>query len=175
MRIRIALTTALAVNAVAIPAVLASLSDSDVAGAQPTRHEAVSAHPDSTTHHPVRINDTLMSYSQAHRAVQMLTYVNAVEAAQQANFYKYLIFIQDLAFFQAVAAQEQTIPAAWMPTAMCEEGGRNDPTAGYFGILEWNHFDGYPTAGSAPISVQLAWEAAHGQGPPDGPGECHGY
>ena len=25
------------------------------------------------------------------------------------------------------------------------------------------------------LSVQLAWEAAHGQGPPDAPGECHGY
>jgi hypothetical protein len=175
VRIRIALTAALAVNAVVIPAVLASLSDSDAAGAQPTRHEAVSAHLGSTTNYPVRISDKLMSYSQAHRAAQMLAYANAVEAAQEATFYKYLIFIQELSFFQAVAAQEQTIPAAWMPTAMCEEGGRNDPNAGYFGILEWNHFDGYPTAGSAPISVQLAWEAAHGQGPPDGPGECHGY
>ena len=80
-----------------------------------------------------------------------------------------------MAFFQAVAAQENTIPEAWMPTAICEEGGQNNPYAGYFGILEWNGFDGYPTAGSAPASVQLAWEAAHGQGPPDAPGECHGY
>ena len=92
----------------------------------------------------MRINDKLMSYSQARKVAQMATYANAVQAAQQATFYK------DLAFFQAVAAQEQTIPAAWMPTAICEEGGRNDPYAGYFGILEWNHFDGYPTAGSAP-------------------------
>jgi hypothetical protein len=135
----------------------------------------VSAHPGANSHHPVRINDKLMSYSQAHRVAQMVAYANAVEAAQEATFYKDLTFIQDLSFFQAVAAQQQTIPAAWMPTAMCEEGGRNDPNAGYFGILEWNHFDGYPTAGSAPLSVQLSWEAAHGQGPPDGPGECHGY
>jgi hypothetical protein len=175
VRIRIALTTAVAVNAVVIPAVLTSLSDSDVAGAQPVRHEAVSVHPGANSHHPVRINDKLMSYSQAHRVAQMVAYANAVEAAQEATFYKDLTFIQDLRFFQAVAAQQQTIPAAWMPTAMCEEGGRNDPNAGYFGILEWNHFDGYPTAGSAPLSVQLSWEAAHGQGPPDGPGECHGY
>jgi hypothetical protein len=67
------------------------------------------------------------------------------------------------------------IPSAWWPTALCEEGGRNDPYAGYFGILEWQGFGGYATAGSAPLSVQLAWEAAHGQGPPDAPGECHGY
>jgi len=68
-----------------------------------------------------------------------------------------------------------TMPAAWEATAMCEEGGRNDPRAGYFGILEWHGFGGYPTAGSAPLSVQLAWEAAHGQGPPDAPGRCHAY
>lgn len=67
------------------------------------------------------------------------------------------------------------IPAAWQATATCEEGGRDDSYAGYFGILEWNGFDGYPTAGSAPLSVQLAWEAAHGQGPPDAPGQCHSY
>lgn len=67
------------------------------------------------------------------------------------------------------------IPSAWWPTAKCEEQGEDNPYAGYFGILEWQGFDGYPTAGSAPLSVQLAWEAAHGQGPPDAPGECHSY
>ena len=110
-----------------------------------------------------------MSYSEAHKVAQMVTYANALQAAKQATFYK------DVAFLQAVAAQEQTIPAAWMPTAICEEGGRNDPYAGYFGILEWNGFDGYPTAGSAPLSVQLAWEAQNVGGPPDAPGQCHGY
>jgi hypothetical protein len=175
VRIRIALTTALAVTTVAIPAVLTSLSHGSAAWAQATRHEAVSIHPGDDTHHAVHLNDTLMSYSQATRVAQMATFANAVEAAQQATFYKDLTFIQDLKFFQAIAAQEQTIPAAWMPTAMCEEGGRNDAYAGYFGILEWNGFGGYRTAGSAPLSVQLAWEAAHGQGPPDAPGECHGY
>lgn len=67
------------------------------------------------------------------------------------------------------------IPAAWMATAICEEGGRNDPNYGYFGIIAWGGFDGYPCAGAAPLSVQLAWEAAHGQGPPDAPGQCHSY
>ncbi len=174
MRIRIALTTAVAVNAVAIP-VLTSLSSSDAAWAQATRHEAVGAHPGTDTHRPVRIDDKLMSYSQARKAAQIVTYANAVEAAQEATFYKDLTFIQNLRFFQAIAAQENTIPASWMPTAICEEGGNDNPYAGYFGILEWNGFDGYPTAGSAPASVQLAWEAAHGQGPPDAPGECHSY
>ncbi len=157
MRIRIALATAVAVIVVAVPAVLMSLFSSDPAWAQATRHQAVSSH------HAVRINDKLMSYSQAQKVSKMVTYAKAVQAAQQA------------AFLQAVAAQENTIPAAWMATAICEEGGRNDPYAGYFGILAWSHFDGYPTAGSAPLSVQLAWEAAHGQGPPDAPGRCHAY
>ena len=169
MRNRIALATAVAVNVVAVPAVLIAPMSNDTAWAQASRHEAVSSHQAVDTHQGVRINDKLMSYSQARKVAQIVTYAGAVEAAQQATFYN------DLSWFQAVAAQENTIPAAWMPTAVCEEGGRNDPYAGYFGILEWNHFDGYPSAGSAPASVQLAWEAAHGQGPPDGPGQCHGY
>ena len=51
------------------------------------------------------------------------------------------------AFLTAVANAENTMPAAWLATAICEEGGRDDPYAGYFGIREWNGFDGYPTAG----------------------------
>ncbi len=168
MRIRIALATAVAVIVV-IPVVLISLFSSNPAWAQATRHEAVSSHRAADTHLVVRINDRLMSYSQARKVAQMVTYANAVQAAQQATFFK------DLAYFHAVAVQEQTIPAAWVATAICEEGGRNDPYAGYFGILEWNHFDGYPTAGSAPLTVQLAWEARYIGGPPDAPGRCHSY
>jgi len=158
VRIRIALATAIAVIVVAVPAVLMSLLSSEPAWAQTTRHQG------AATHHGVRINDTLMSYSQARKVAKMVTYSNAVQAAQQAT-----------AFFKAVAAQENTIPAAWLATALCEEGGRDDPYAGYFGILEWHYFDGYPTAGSAPLSVQLAWEAQYVGGPPDAPGHCHSY
>ena len=69
------------------------------------------------------------------------------------------------------------IPAAWWPTALCEEGGNNSPTFGYFGIMpsSWNGYQGYSTAGAAPLSVQLAWEAAYIGGPPDAPGQCHSY
>jgi hypothetical protein len=168
VRIRIALVTAVAVNFIAA-LLFALLSAGPAAAVGPVRHEAVKLHQGSTTQKPVRISDTLMSYSEAHKVAQMVTYANAVQAAKQATFYK------NVAFLQAVAAQEQTIPPAWMPTAICEEGGRNDPYAGYFGILEWNGFDGYPTAGSAPLSVQLAWEAQNVGGPPDAPGQCHGY
>jgi hypothetical protein len=169
VRIRIALATAVAVNVVAVSTVLTSLFDSGPASAQATRHKAVSSHQGADLQHAVRIDDKLMSYSQARKVAQEVTYANAVEAAQRATFYN------DLSLFQTVKAQENIIPASWMPTAVCEEGGNDNPYAGYFGILEWNGFDGYPTAGSAPASVQLAWEAAHGQGPPDAPGECHGY
>ena len=169
MRIRIALATAVAVNAIAVSAVFTSPSNGDPASAQAARHEAVSSHQGDDARQEVRINDKLMSYSQARKVAQEVAYANAVQAAQQATFYN------DLTWFKAVAAQENTIPASWMPTAICEEGGNDNPYAGYFGILEWNGFDGYPTAGGAPASVQLAWEAAHGQGPPDAPGECHSY
>jgi hypothetical protein len=109
----------------------------------------------------------LASYSKAQQASKIVAYA---DAQQKQNEEAYL---NEAAYLKA--QQENTIPAAWMPTAMCEEDGRNDAYAGYFGILEWNGFDGYPTAGSAPASVQLAWESAHGQGPPDAPGECHSY
>lgn len=75
----------------------------------------------------------------------------------------------------AGVALAEGIPCAWVPSAICEESARDDAYAGYFGILEWQGFDGYPSAGAAPLSAQLGWEAAHGQGPPDAPGQCHDY
>jgi len=168
VRIRIALTTAVAVIVVAVPAVLVSVCTGGDAWAQATRHGVFTSHRGADAG-AVPIDDTLMSYAQAGKVAQMVSYAQTVQAAQRATF------LEDLAFFQAVASQEQTMPAAWMATAICEEGGRDDPYAGYFGILEWNGFDGYPTAGSAPLSVQLAWEAQYIGGPPDAPGQCHGY
>jgi hypothetical protein len=157
VRIRIALTTAVAV--IAVPAVLLTLfSSTPAASARVTRHEAVSQY------RAVRIDMKLMSYAQAEKVAKLATFSDAVQKAEQAS-----------AFVQAVAAREDTIPAAWQATAICEEGGRDNAYAGYFGILEWHDFDGYPTAGSAPVSVQLAWEARYVGGPPDAPGQCHGY
>jgi hypothetical protein len=120
----------------------------------------------------------LMSYSQSERAAKVAAYDEVVHAQREAAAYlKEVAYLKEAAYLDAVAAANSanTMPAAWLPTALCEEGGRDDPYAGYFGILAWNGFDGYPSAGSAPLSVQLAWEAAHGQGPPDAPGQCHGY
>jgi hypothetical protein len=155
VRIRIALATAAAV--IMIPAVLIALSSSHSASARVTGETA-------TPQHTVRVGMKLMSYAQAQKVSKLATYAAAVTAAQAQQY------LAEVAYVEA-----NTMPAAWQATAMCEEGGRNDPYAGYFGILQWHHFDGYPTAGSAPLSVQLAWEAAHGQGPPDAPGRCHAY
>jgi hypothetical protein len=49
----------------------------------------------------------------------------------------------------------------WWRVALCEEGGRNDPTYGYFGILpsSWLAYGGgayAPTAGGMPWDTQVA-------------------
>ena len=154
MRIRIALTAAVA--AITISAALIVLSS----------HSASSRMTDGATtqHHAVNITMKLTSYAQAQKVAKFAAYAAAVTAAQEQQYLAAVAYVE-----------ANTMPAAWQATADCEEGGRNDPYAGYFGILQWHGFDGYPTAGSAPLSVQLAWEAAHGQGPPDAPGRCHAY
>ena len=179
MRIRIALTTAVAVF-IALPIFIFTVfSSTSAASTRASRYETVDVHRGATVGRVVRIHDKLMSFSAERPVAQPVTFADAIQSAKETTFFKDLTFFKDMAFFQAVAQQQAgslaTMPAAWVPTALCEESGRDDPYAGFFGILEWNHFDGYPTAGSAPLSVQLAWEAAHGQGPPDAPGQCHGY
>jgi hypothetical protein len=160
MRFRLALATAAAVVALPLSLIAASGSGQGVAAASGKRHSAASA---------VRVqhlSPKLMSYREA---AKLVAFANAVQADQEKKF------LEMGAFFAAVAKAENTMPSAWLPTAICEEGGRDDPEAGYFGIKEWNGFDGYPTAGSAPLSVQLAWEARYIGGPPDAPGQCHSY
>lgn len=76
---------------------------------------------------------------------------------------------------QEARAEAGGVPCAWVPTAICEEQGYDDGAYGFFGIQSWNGYGGYSSAGSAPLLVQLGWESAHGQGPPDAPGQCHGY
>jgi hypothetical protein len=99
VRIRIALATAVAV--IVIPVVLfASISITPAASARVTRHEAISQH------RAVKIKLKLMSYAEAQRVATTATFYNAVTAHQEATFYA------DLAFFKAVAAQQQQAAAA---------------------------------------------------------------
>ena len=156
MRIRIALTTAVAVTL--IPTLGFTLFSGGPAAGRVAERTV-------TPHISVKAAARTVSDARAQRAAvqaaRLAAYSAAVTAARQQQYFAYI--------------QANTMPAAWQATANCEEGGRNDPNYGYFGIKEWHGFDGYPTAGSAPLSVQLAWEAAHGQGPPDAPGRCHAY
>jgi hypothetical protein len=163
VRTRIALTTAVAV--IVIPTFLFTMLFSSPAASVPGTQHGTAAETGTQV-----LKMKLMSYDQARQAAQLVAYAQAVEAHEVQTY------LAEVAYLKAMAAQSaNTVPAAWMPTALCEEGGRNDPYAGYFGIREWHGFDGYPTAGSAPLSVQLAWEATYIGGPPDAPGQCHSY
>jgi hypothetical protein len=150
---------------IVVPSLLFMLFATTPAASAPgARHTAAGEHRAQT------LKMKLMSYDQARQEAKLVGYAQAVEAQELQTY------LQEVAYLKAMAANPvSAIPAAWLPTAMCEEGGRNDPTSGYFGIREWHGFDGYPTAGSAPLSVQLAWEARYIGGPPDAPGECHSY
>jgi hypothetical protein len=124
------------------------------------------------------------------RAVTAAQAANAAEATKAAKVWQFLVAakgVQTVQFFDAVAAAQQaqaqqaqaqaavSAAASWAAVAQCEEGGVNNPTYGYYGIKEWNGFDGYPTAGSAPQSVQLQWEETYVGAPPNESGGCHGY
>lgn len=161
MRSRLAVASA-ALAVLVVPALLLSLVTATPAASTRARHEA------GARHRAAHVDNRLMSYAQAVKVARLATFYNAVTAQQVTNY------LQEAAFLEAVA-NANTMPAAWQATAACEEGGRDDPNYGYFGIKEWNGFDGYSTAGSAPLSVQLAWESAHGISPPDAPGRCHSY
>ncbi len=172
MRIRIALSTAIAV--IVIPTLLFMLFSSTPAGTARARHEA------GTRHRAVKMYPTAASNSKAQqaaaaqKAAQLANFYNAVTKQQEETYLHEVAYLQQAAYLKSLAAAN-TMPAAWAATATCEEGGRDDPNYGYFGIKAWGGFDGYPSAGSAPLSVQLGWETAHGQGPPDAPGQCHSY
>jgi hypothetical protein len=182
VRIRIALSAAVAV--IVVPSVLFTLLSITPAAAA-KRHEA------GTRHRAVRVDAKVTPYTKAQKAAaakaaaaqqaaKLVAYSNAVTKAQEESFLQQYAYLQALAAQKAAAAAAaantfSAIPAAWVPTAICEEGGRNDPNYGFFGIKAWGGFDGYPRAGAAPLSVQLAWEARYIGSPPDAPGQCHAY
>jgi hypothetical protein len=169
VRIRIALSTAVAV--LVIPSFLFTLFSVAPAAAAKARHEA------GTRHRAVRIDSKVRSHSQAQQAAKLAVFANAVTKAQEENYLKEYAYLTAVAAQKAAAAANSfsAIPAAWVATAICEESGRDDPNYGFFGIKAWNGFGGYASAGSAPLSVQLGWEATYVGSPPDAPGDCHSY
>jgi hypothetical protein len=119
------------------------------------------------------------------KVAQLSQYIAAVESARLGNFLRALgaAAQQHEAATAVPVSQPVAAPVAassddaggWAAVAECEEGGADDPNYGYYGIKEWNGFDGYPTAGSAPQSVQLQWEQENVGSPPDESGGCHSY
>jgi hypothetical protein len=99
VRIRIALATATAV--IALPAIFfAVFSSTPAASARVTRHEA------SSQNRVVKINDKLMSYSQARQAAKLVNYSNAVELGQEETY------LTEVAYLKSVAAQQQAAAQA---------------------------------------------------------------
>jgi hypothetical protein len=105
VRIRIALATAMAV--IALPAIFfAVFSSTSAASARVSRHEA------SSHSRVVKIDDKLMSYSQAQNAAKMVNYSNAVELAQEETYLTEVAYLKSLAAQQRVAAQAPAVQAA---------------------------------------------------------------
>jgi Transglycosylase-like domain len=97
---------------------------------------------------------------------------------RQAQFYKDLLFFEAVATFiynQKAVQTVQTVPTpppqtvstpvvnnsgSWTRVAVCEEGGSNSPTFGYFGIMpsSWAAYGGTaysPTAGGSSWDTQV--------------------
>ncbi len=103
MRIRIALTTAVAV--LVIPALLFALFTSSTSASPRVRHTA------GTRHRAARVDPRLMSYAQAQKAAKLADYYNAVITAEEQNYLRGLAYVQTVAAQQAAAAAAQQAAA----------------------------------------------------------------
>jgi len=126
VRIRIALATAIAV--IAVPAIFfAFFTSSSAASARLTRHEA------SSHSQAVKINDKLMSYSQARKVAQEVTYANAVELGQEETYLTEVAYLKSVAAQKQAAAQAaaraQAVAAPTPAPAAAPAGGVSDATS----------------------------------------------
>jgi hypothetical protein len=121
--------------------------------------------------HRQTVTAEVTEYVAAAKAAQVTQFLTAVVAAQQAQ----AIQAANQQQVQARLAASSAGAGGWDAVARCEEGGADNPNYGYYGIKEWNGFDGYPTAGSAPQSVQLQWEETYVGAPPNESAGCHSY
>ena len=107
VRIRIALATATAV--IALPAIFfAVFSSTSAASPRVMRQEASSQHP------TVKIDDTLMSYSQAEYVAEMATYSNAVELDKYSNAVELAqeeAYLTEIAYLKSLSAEQQYLKA----------------------------------------------------------------
>jgi len=103
VRIRIALATATAV--IALPAIFfAVFSSTSAASSRVIRHEA------SSQRATVKIDDTLMSYSEAEYAAKLVNYSNAVELDRYANaivLAQEEAYLTEVAYLKSLATEQQ--------------------------------------------------------------------
>ena len=104
VRIRIALATATAVIA-SLAIFFAFFSSTPAASARTTRHEA------SSQDRTVKIDDKLMSYSQARNVAQMVDFYNAVELRQEETYLEEVAYLKSLAAAQQAAAAQAAVVA----------------------------------------------------------------
>ena len=164
MRIRIALTTAVAV--ILIPTLLFTLFSSSPAASARARHSAA-----------VRVAMKPASYVQARlqaqEAANLTAYANAVTAAQKARYIETMAFLEKLSFFNAVSQQQAAKAAAqqasdatstntphWACIRSHESGGNYAEGGGgayQFEFSTWRGLTGLPSpAQDYPPSVQDA-------------------
>jgi hypothetical protein len=102
VRIRIALAAATAV--IALPAIFfAFFSSTSAASPRVIRHEA------SSQHQAVKIDDTLMSYSQAEYVAKLVSFSNAVELEEYANavvLAEEKTYLAEVAYLKSLAAEQ---------------------------------------------------------------------
>ncbi len=132
MRIRIALATAGAVIVV-IPVLFLTLSSaSPAASARVISHEAVS-HEAVSQHSVAKVDVTLMSYAQAHQVAQLADYYNAVEVFQEESYLKEVAFYTTLEtqrFYNAILLQRAAAAVAQARAAAASATPASAPASG---------------------------------------------
>ena len=155
VRIRIALATAVAVIVVAVPAVLITMFSSGprLGAGDPPRGGGSHQGAERPGRAHRRQVDVVLPGAQGRTGRHLRQQRRG--GPGRRTFYKWPTSRSGR------QARRKHHPGRMDADSDVRRGRARRPDAGYFGILEWNGFDGYPTAGSAPSSVQLAWEAAY--------------
>jgi hypothetical protein len=109
VRIRIALTTALAV--LVVPALFFALFTGSTPASARVRHTA------GTRHRAARVDLRLMSYAQAQKAAKLADYYNAVIVAEEQTYLRGISFIETVAAQRAAQAAAQQAAAQQAATA----------------------------------------------------------
>lgn len=116
MRIRIALTTAMAV--LVIPFLIFALFTSSQPASARVRHTA------GTRHRAARVDLRLMSYAQAQKAAKLADFYNAVITQEEQNYLRGIAYVETVAAQQAAQAAAQRAAAQEAAAAAAAEAAR---------------------------------------------------